>query len=346
MKVRHSRPMSWMADLARTALLVPVLAGPACAQTAPAPPSCSGQDLLELARDKQPDAWNRVNAVAAKTLNGRGIFWRIEVPGKPDSHLLGTVHLTDVRVNDLPPAIMAALDASKSIALEVADLSTESLSAAIAKVQHLLAFTDGRSLGQLLPADEQSIARKALEKAGMPGAALEALKPWVVTMTLALTECERLRTMHGLQPLDVRIGARGRERGIPVVGLETLEDQLRALAAVPDDDQLTVLRASLTLYDQSDDMLETIVRRYLDRNIGTVWPLQEELWSSAGFQATAFESFRRELVTKRNLRMRDAALPLFKEGGAFIAVGALHLPGKDGLVELLRAAGLKVVPGE
>lgn len=346
MTIQPDRPMSWMANLARAALMASVLAGPVYAQSTPTPPSCGGKDLLAVARDKQPDTWNRVNAEAAKTLNGRGIFWRIEVPGKPDSHLLGTVHLTDVRVNALPPAMMAALDASKAIALEVADLSPESLSAAIANVQHLLAFTDGRSLGQLLQGDEQSIARKALEKAGMPGAALEALKPWVVTMTLALTECERLRTMHGLQPLDVRLGARGRERGIPVVGLETLEDQLNALAAVPDGDQLTVLRASLKLYEQSDDMLETMVRRYLDRNIGSVWPLQEEMWRSAGFQATAFESFRRELVTKRNLRMRDAALPLLKDGGAFIAVGALHLPGKDGLVELLKDAGLKVVPGE
>ena len=48
----------------------------------------------------------------------------------------------------------------------------------------------------------------------------------------------------------------------------------------------------------------------------------------------------------RNLRMRDAALPLLADGGAFIAVGALHLPGAIGLVELLRGAGFTVTPGE
>ncbi len=40
--------------------------------------------------------------------------------------------------------------------------------------------------------------------------------------------------------------------------------------------------------------------------------------------------------------MRDAALPLLEKGGAFIAIGALHLPGSDGLVALLRKAGFDI----
>jgi uncharacterized protein YbaP (TraB family) len=180
----------------------------------------------------------------------------------------------------------------------------------------------------------------------MPGAALAVLKPWVVTMTMSLSECERRRTAAGLKPLDLRIGEHGRARGVPVVGLETVEDQLRAMAAVPDADQLTVLRADLKLFSLTDDMIETMVRRYVAREVGLVWPLQEALWRRAGFEPWAFNSFRRELVTRRNINMRDAALPLIEKGGAFIAVGALHLPGEDGLVALLRRAGYSVEAAE
>ncbi|MDX2156599.1 MAG: TraB/GumN family protein [Hyphomicrobiaceae bacterium] len=89
-----------------------------------------------------------------------------------------------------------------------------------------------------------------------------------------------------------------------------------------------------------------MLRRYLAREIAKVWPLQMEMWRQAGFDTAAFASFRRELLTVRNARMRDAALPVLAEGGAFIAVGALHLVGEDGLVALLRAAGFEVTPAE
>jgi uncharacterized protein YbaP (TraB family) len=52
----------------------------------------------------------------------------------------------------------------------------------------------------------------------------------------------------------------------------------------------------------------------------------------------------RELIDKRNLTMHERAMPLIDRGNAFIAVGALHLPGDKGLVELLRQSGYKVTP--
>jgi uncharacterized protein YbaP (TraB family) len=52
----------------------------------------------------------------------------------------------------------------------------------------------------------------------------------------------------------------------------------------------------------------------------------------------------RELIEKRNITMHRRALDLLKDGNVFLAVGALHLPGDKGLVELLRQSGYKVTP--
>ena len=325
------------------ALLLP---GAALAQ-APAPaPVCTGRDLIGDFRDAGSPEWARISEAAERTINARSVFWRIEGSAGPPSHLLGTVHLTDDRINALPPAVETALGAARRLALEVADLSPQSLGAAIARVQGLLVYADGQSLQHQLSPEELATARQAIEKAGMPAAAIASLKPWVVGMTLSLSDCERRRAATGLEPLDLRLAGRARQRGIPVVGLETLEDQLRAMAAVPEGDQLTILKAGLKLYGLSDDMIETMVARYLGRELGLIWPLQEEIWRRAGYPPAAFASFQHELVTVRNVRMRDAALPLLAEGGVFIAVGALHLPGMNGLVELIRGAGYKVTPGE
>lgn len=347
--------------LSRLALMVAVLAispgiaaaqGGAAASGVPEPketltaPQCTGRDILAEIREQQPAEWAKIKAEADRTLNSRHIFWRIEGPKGPPSYLFGTIHLSDDRINALPVAVQLALGSASKVVLEVADLSPKALAAAFAKLHGILVFADGQSLETLLTAEEKTVAREALNKAGIPAAALAAFKPWVVNMMLSLSDCERHRSAAGLQALDLRLAGNAKRRGVPVAGLETLEEQLQALAAVPEDDQMTVLRAGLKLYARTDDMLETMVRSYLAREIGIIRPMHELLWRQAGFEPKAFAAFLEQLVTIRNGRMRDAALPMLAEGGAFVAVGALHLPGERGLVELLRQAGYKVTPAE
>ena len=75
-------------------------------------------------------------------------------------------------------------------------------------------------------------------------------------------------------------------------------------------------------------------------------PFAKYLMARRGFDPAMLDTFTRDLATKRNTVMRDAALPLLERGKVFIAVGALHLLGKDGLVELLRGAGYRVTAVE
>lgn len=309
------------------------------------PPTCSGRDMLAEMQASDPAAYARVLAAAEATSDARAVLWRIEAKDVPPSYLFGTVHLTDNRVNALSERVRAALDEVKQIALEVADVSPQSVSAAIAALGRLVAF-DGPSLDKLLSQEEFEVARSALIATGVPSQAVAVLRPWVVTMSLAMTPCERRRAASGLLPLDMRLADHGKRRGIAVIGLETLEGQLRALAAVPEEDQLQLLKVSLKYYDRSDDLMETMVGRYLARDIGVMWPFQIELAKKAGYSPEAFKSFERQMVGVRNAAMRDAALPLLREGGAFIAVGVLHLPGKQGLVALFREAGYALVPVE
>jgi hypothetical protein len=331
------------AALAASLLL---LAPPAGAAGPPEPPSCSGRDLLAEMRASAPEAYARVAAGASRTANGEAMLWRISRPGVRPSHLLGTIHVSDRRIVELPPGVRRVLAEAEHLAVEVADLSPQAFGAAIARLRDKVVFADGRSLAKLLTPEEHAAAQLAATNSGLPEALFAVARPWLVTMMLALSDCERTRLRSGKQPLDLALAAAARERAIPVTGLETLEDQLGAMAAVPEADQLTVLRASLKLNTRSDDALETILRRYLAREIAWVWPLQMELWRQAGFDPDAFASFQRELVTVRNARMRDAARPLLEKGNALIAVGALHIVGQDGLVALLRAAGFDVVPVE
>jgi uncharacterized protein YbaP (TraB family) len=171
-------------------------------------------------------------------------------------------------------------------------------------------------------------------------------RPWVITMLLAASDCERRKIQNGALVLDMKIAAEAKARGITVAGLETIEEQLAAMTSVPDEQQVGMLRASLKFVDRTDDLVETMVRLYLDRRVGATWGFQLALAAQAGVGGESFSGFKQKLIVDRNIKMRDGALPYLEKGGAFIAVGAMHLPGETGLVALLRKAGYTAIAVE
>ncbi len=322
------------------------LAVPTAVRASGAAPVCQGKDLLPELVASDPTAQARIEAAAAKVENGGALLWRVSRPGVKPSHLFGTIHLSDARVTSLSPPVEAALGSAKRVALEVADLSPKAFAAALGSLQEHIVFRDAAGLAGVLDADELSTALTALTRVGFPAAAQTRLRPWFVTLMLAVTDCERARMQAGKEPLDLQIGQTARNRGIPVLGLETLESQLLVMSGIPEADQLSVLKATLKTHARTADAVETMLQRYLAREMGKVLPMQAEMIRAHGLDPTAMESFRHALLTVRNPRMRDAALPILAKGEAFIAVGALHLIGDNGLVALLRQSGYEVVPIE
>lgn len=321
-----------------------LMAGPAT--VALAEQTCPGRNILDELATTSPALHTRVTAAAAATSNTGSVLWRIDRDGRPPSHLLGTIHLTDPRVTTLSDKLRSIIAGAARVALEVADLSPEATSAVMAKLGGLVVFDDGRRLDQLLTPEEIDKVEATLTASGVPAAAAPLFKPWVVTMMLAVSDCERRKVQNGKLVLDASIAALAQAGGKQIIGLETIESQLTAMASLPEADQIAILRASLEYVDRADDNMETLLQLYLDRKLGIVWPLQIALAEKVGIGRAAFDTFEQRLVVDRNRRMSEAALPLLEEGAALIAVGALHLPGEQGLVALLRKSGYTLTPVE
>jgi uncharacterized protein YbaP (TraB family) len=294
--------------------------------------------LAELAAT-DPDIYARIMREAETAANGNAIFWKLERGGLAPSYVFGTVHLTDARVTTLSQKVREALDQARAVVLEAADVSTAATASALAETAKATIFTDGRSLEKMLLGDEYAKVRATLERAGVPVDAARVYRPWVITMLTAASDCERRKVQQGELVLDMKLAAEAKARSIPVAGLETLEEQLAAMTSVPDRQQIDMLRASLKYAERTDDLVETMVQLYLDRRMGATWPFQLALASKAGVGEDSYAAFKETLIVARNRKMRDGALPFLAKGGAFIAVGALHLPGETGLIELLRKAG-------
>ena len=168
------------------------------------------------------------------------------------------------------------------------------------------------------------------------------MKPWVIAAMVAVPACELTRKAAGAPVLDARLAKDALASGKEIAGLETVADQLGAMASLPMDFHIQGLVDTLKLGDRIDDINETMVALYLEGRTGAIWPFVRAVLPSEGDADAGFAAFEERMVTARNRTMADRAAPILNEGDAFVAVGALHLPGSDGLVALLRDKGFSV----
>jgi len=303
---------------------------------------CTGVNILPKLTASHPQIMQQVRAAADKIINAQAILWRVEKAGSASSHLFGTMHVSDPRIMAMPRVAHAAAESARVVALEIADMSPGAMFKAVQKLPQLMVYTDGSRLDQKLSEPEFKTVSGLLAKSGMPAQMAAIVRPWMVSIVLGVPTCEQQRIASGETALDAFIGALAKKNNVPIVGLETVETQLTSLAGVPEADQLAMLRVSLAFLAQREDMFETLIQSYVQRDLGVVLALSKGLAQIAGLKSSGFASFSRELIAKRNYTMFESSRPLVDKGNAFIAVGAAHLIGATGLVALYRKAGFTV----
>jgi uncharacterized protein YbaP (TraB family) len=169
------------------------------------------------------------------------------------------------------------------------------------------------------------------------------MKPWILASFVALPACEMSRKAAGASFLDKQIAEDAVKSGKKVVGLETMVEQLQAMADLPVEFHFQALIETIALGDKMEDVTETMTDLYLDGDIGMTMPMLKAVAPTPeSGDESAYAAFEDRIVRDRNLVMAKGSLPLLEKGNAFIAVGALHLPGEEGLVELIRKQGFTV----
>jgi uncharacterized protein YbaP (TraB family) len=305
-------------------------------------PACGGHDMVAALEKNDPAAIATIRAEAARVPNGKGLLWKIEKDGHA-SFLFGTMHMTDQRVTSLPPAARQAFDASGTVVIETTDvLDKAGMMVALMKRPELTMFTDGTTLASLLPPGDIEGVNKALDHRGIPPASVAKMKPWMLSAMLALPPCELARQADGAPVLDIKLAQDAKASGKSLQGLETAMSQLEAMASLPMDFHIKGLVETLRLGDRADDVIETMIVLYVNGDTATFWPLLKAAMPDGLEDDAGYAAFEQTMITARNKIMAERAEPILAQGNAFIAVGAMHLPGPDGLVELFRKAGYTV----
>ncbi|WP_137930408.1 TraB/GumN family protein [Mesorhizobium comanense] len=306
-------------------------------------PTCTGADMLSALQKSNPATYGKIEAEAAATLNGKGLLWKLEKSGEQPSYLFGTMHMTDTRVTTLPAAAQKVFDAAGTLIIETTDvLDKQKMMTAMLKEPDLMMFTDSTTLSSLLSPDEAAAMNAALDARGIPPATVAKMKPWMLSAMMALPACELARQSGGAPVLDVKLAQSAKAAGKPVEGLETAESQLRAMASLPLAFHMKGLVDTLKLGDKVNDINETMIVLYQRGDTGMFWPLFRAAMPDEQNDPSGYAAFEETMITSRNKVMVDHAEPILAKGNAFMAVGALHLPGPQGLVEDFRKAGYTV----
>lgn len=262
----------------------------------------------------------------------QGILFEIRPPsGAESSVLFGTIHSDDPRVLDLPGPVRERFDASPAFVMEVVPDAQ-----AIIKSMMTMVYTDGRTLQDVLSSGLYRETVAAMAGIGMPESAFKDFKPWAVVTILSVPS-----TSTG-EFLDIHLYNGALKADKTVGGLETIEEQLSVFDDLTEDEQVVLLRETLSSRAQLPEIFERLLAAYLERDLARLLALSDR-YLRTGDPAVA-ERFHQVAIEQRNLRMFNRMRPLLERGGQFIAVGALHLPGESGLLSRLAGAGFAVLP--
>lgn len=313
---------------------------PLAAQEA-APATCGGTDLMAKAQAQEPEKFAAFVASAGKIPNAEGLLWRVTKDGVAPSYLFGTMHTTEADLVDLAPPVRSAIADSRTIAVELADANGPEAQAEMVGYVTANAF-DPASKG-LEGLDEAQVAevKRRLAETGLPAEAVPLLKPWFIGLTLQISPCVTRQIGAGKPTVDATVEKIARDGGKTVVGLEKIKEQLEAASSVQDDAARRMIRDAVATKSSSDDLQATTLALYRGRKVGWYFAMDEATFGAA-LDVSAYADFLEVIVDKRNRLMLERSSDLLKAGAVTIAVGALHMPGKNGLIELIRAQGYKV----
>jgi hypothetical protein len=261
--------------------------------------------------------------------HSQGLLWEIGKPGIPPSYLFGTIHSEDPEVLDLAQPVRKAWTGSRRVVLEVV-LDSE----AMRQTGSAMLMRDGQLLSEILGEDLFRQTVLAMQTRGIPEVVLDRMKPWAVATTLSMPAAGT-----GMV-LDRVLYEQALQDGKAVAGLESVHEQLAIFEGLSVDDQVALLRDAVEQLPGIAALQEALLDAYKRRDLAAMLAINAAALEDGDRRLA--DDFQRRLVTDRNRLMAERVQPYLREGRAFVAVGALHLPGDEGLLNLLQKQGYTV----
>ncbi len=271
--------------------------------------------------------------VSAQNANNT-LLWRISGKNltKP-SYLFGTIHLLCADDIVLSDSLKRAIEKSDKVYLE---LDMDNILEMLSVVNKMKMRNDTTLADLLTPAEYQKVKDFfATQKSVLPFSMLEKYKPMLTASTIMQSSiaCDNAVAMEQL------IMREAKKQGKGIKGLETMAYQISIFDSIPYKVQAKQLLSYVENYNKKEDSEEfkEMTDAYRKQQLSKL----EELSMK---EEAGFENFTNLLLYNRNINWVKKLQDLMTGNALVIAVGAGHLPGEKGVINLLRKAGYKVDP--
>jgi uncharacterized protein len=265
---------------------------------------------------------------------GEGLYWRIDRKGAPPSYVLGTIHFGAPCEVNLGSEVARRIGLSRVVFLELRlDQTT------MQSLQHSMFLPAGQSLPALIGYDTFKMITPYAHARGITTDVLARLKPWVVWQIMAPYDAA-----SGARPtesIDRLVYDRARVVGREVKPLEAIQEQIRVLESQPATNYASSMTAVIR-HQQArtgDAAASQLLALYRAEQIAPLLALMESR-ARENDDRVAQQELRS--LSARNSTMVARAMNELRQGAAFLAVGALHLPGEFGVLRRLEQLGFTV----
>jgi uncharacterized protein YbaP (TraB family) len=289
---------------------------------------CCMAPFILVAQEKQSSAKETSN----EDLSNKTVLWEISGNGlEQPSYLFGTMHILCAEDAQLSDSLLYAIGASSQVYFEI-DMDNM---AEMMGIFRYIRMNDNKKLSDLLsPAEYDRVKKYFSEnKTILPLAMMERFKPYFIASLLSESKmpCESRKGMEEV------ILQQAKKMGKPINGLESMAFQASIFDSIPYKDQARDLLRTIDSASADDSSTRKLVEVYRSQDLKAIESitLQEE-----GGVATYLDLF----LYGRNAKWIPEMVAAMKKGPSIFAVGAAHLPGDKGVIQLLRKAGYNLRP--
>ena len=248
-------------------------------------------------------------------------------------YLFGTVHVLRPDTAWGSPRLEAAFDSASEIWFEIDNPDDQ---AAIVPLIQQHGLSPDRPLSHLITTQDLNLLQLASSTVGSSAAQMDPFRPWLAALTLSVAPLVEA----GYDPqsgVELTLRARAIHNGQPVKGLETLDEQIRILAGFSEPTQVAFLHATLESFDEAPVALDALVNAWASGDVASIERLGVDEMRNSG--AEIYQS----MLVRRNQNWAGQIQTMLEGSGVtFIAVGAAHLAGEDGVQEILKDRGVAV----
>ena len=258
---------------------------------------------------------------------GQGLLWQVTRQGAPSGYVFGTIHIAERHVS-------AQLDQVRDILTGSEILVMESIfeQDGIEALRKMMFFTDGTNLQDIIADALYAQTLAILRAYHITETELAAMKPWAAYLTMSYPA-----DMGAI--LDQRLLQLALAAGVETRGLESMVEQGDLFNSLSLDDQVRLLTDAVCHREILEGDFAKMISLYAAGDLAGLSAYGQRY--SFG-DNTLYETLTARLLTRRNRLMVERMQTALETGNAFIAVGALHLPGAEGILALLERRGFEL----